>query len=770
VKIRRRPAGSMVLALLLTIWAIAPAHGADPQPGSLRLPDGRVLPPMPAELLEPSVQAEMLAGNPDAPGGLQPAELPEPGADAAAGPGAGWSLLQLPDGGSASGPGGRLPNGLRKEVLGFLPYWMLDADSLASLRYDLTSTIAYFSIGASSNGTLVRSGGGWTGWSSTALSQVVNLAHARGVRVVPTVTFMSWSGNYTPLATLLNSATYRSRLINEIGGLISSRGADGVNIDFEPVPSSLRGAFTGFIRDLKAGLQAAHVGSYLTVDTMAGAATWATGYDLAGLTAAGAADAVMVMAYDFSWSGSARAGGVAPIDSPYMLDVREAVDDHLAMVDGSKVIWGIPYYGRTWPTQTSALNSPTCRATSPPTCPNSKITAPGASGAYYYTGALAHVAKYGRRWDSVGGVPWYSWYDATNTTWRQGYYDDPQSLTRKYNLVTDAGLAGIGIWTLLMDAGRDDLWHVIDDRFRRADARLAGADRYATAAAISAKLFAAPARVAFVASGADFPDALAASPAAGHFGGPVLMTQRDALPQPTVDELLRLRPRSIVVVGGSGLVSNQVLSKLHAYTDGPVTRLAGADRYGTAATVSRAYFDRGISVAYVATGEAYPDALSAGTAAAVNGAPVLLVKRDGLPAATATELSRLRPKRIVVVGGTGVVTNAVTARLAAYTSGSVSRIAGADRYATAVAVSRATFAADGPDQVFVATGANFPDAVAGAAAAGARHAPLLLVAPHGLPASVGAELRRLSAPMTWLLGSTGSISDTVRDQIRALWY
>jgi spore germination protein YaaH/putative cell wall-binding protein len=726
---------------------------------------------MPSDLLEPSVHATMLDEHPNAPAELQ-AEVANPSLvlDESIGTVNGGPELLVAAGGSAVGPAGPLPNGLRKEILGFLPYWMLDAGSLASMRYDLTSTIAYFSIGAGSNGSLLRTGSGWSGWNSTALSQVIGSAHARGVRVVPTITLMSWSGDYSALTALLSSATYRSRLIGEIAGIISARQADGVNVDFEPVPTSLRAAFTDFIRDLKAGLVAAGVGSYLTVDTMAGAATWATGYDLAGLTAAGAADAVMVMAYDFSWSGSARAGGVAPISSSYMLDASEAVADHLTMVDGSKLIWGIPYYGRTWPTQSDGLNSLTCRATSPPTCPDSKITAPGASRAYYYTGALTHVAHYGRRWDNAGGVPWYAWYDTTNTTWQQGYYDDPQSLGLKYDLVTNNDLAGIGIWTLLMDAGRDDLWHVIDDRFRRADARLAGADRYATAAAISSNFFAPGVQVAFVATGANFPDALSAGPAAARSRGPVLLTQRDSLPQATLDELARLRPGAIVVVGGAGVVSDQVVAQLAAYAPGGVTRLAGSDRFATAAAISRAYFGPGGSVAYVATGANYPDALSAGTAAAIGGAPVLLVTRDSLPVATATELSRLRPQRIVVVGGAGVVGDAVLARLASYTPGGVTRIAGPDRYATAVAVSAATFAADAPVEVLVATGANFPDAVAGAAAAGVQHAPLLLVAPTGLPTSVAAELRRLSAPMTWLLGSTGAISDAVRDQIRALWY
>ena len=83
----------------------------------------------------------------------------------------------------------------------------------------------------------------------------MNAAHARGVKVVPTVTFMSWNGDYSALTTLLTSPANRARLVGEIIGIIRGRGADGVNVDFEPVPSSLRTQFTTFIRELKAGLR-----------------------------------------------------------------------------------------------------------------------------------------------------------------------------------------------------------------------------------------------------------------------------------------------------------------------------------------------------------------------------------------------------------------------------------------------------------------------------------------------------------------------------------
>jgi spore germination protein YaaH len=345
-----------------------------------------------------------------------------------------------------------LPNGMRKEVLGFLPYWMLDAASLQWMQYQLVSTIAYFSVNANANGTLATTSTGWSGWNSSAMTNVINAAHAKGVRVVLTVSMMAWDGGAAQGA-LLGNATARASLVNAIVAAVRSRAADGVNLDFEPVSTTLRDQFTSFVRQLKAGLVAAHVGSYLTVCTMAGAATWSTGYDLAGLTASGAADAVFVMGYDYSWSGSSRAGGVAPMDSPYILDVRESVDDYLSVIPGSKIIWGVPYYGRTWLTTTNALNSPVVAGSS------------GSSKAYYYTGARSLATTYGRRWDDVGKVPWFTYYDSAKASWVQGYYDDATSLSVKYDMINQKGLAGTGMWTLLMDQGDNALWALIASKF-----------------------------------------------------------------------------------------------------------------------------------------------------------------------------------------------------------------------------------------------------------------------------------------------------------------
>lgn len=296
--------------------------------------------------------------------------------------------------------------------------------------------------------------------------------------------------------------------------------------------------------------------------------------------------------------------------------------------------------------------------------------------------------------------------------------------------------------------------------------RIAGSDRYATAAAVSRAHFAAGAPVAYVATGTDFPDALAVGPVAGIQGGPVLLTARDALPQATRDELARLRPQRIVVVGGTSAVSAGVQQQLQAYTSQPVGRIAGADRYATASAVSGASFGTSVPAAFVATGFTFPDALVAGPAAVVTRAPILLSRPDRLPDATRAELERLRPARIYVVGGASAVGDAVVEQLRGLTAGPVERLAGSDRYATAAAVSARFFST--PPLTYLATGANFPDALATVPAAGRAASPMLLAQRTGLPTPTRNELLRLWPPRTRLIGSTGVLGDEVARQITAL--
>ena len=286
--------------------------------------------------------------------------------------------------------------------------------------------------------------------------------------------------------------------------------------------------------------------------------------------------------------------------------------------------------------------------------------------------------------------------------------------------------------------------------------RLAGADRHATAVAVSQFSHPQGARVALVTTGAGFADALAGGPAASVLGGPVLLVGRDRVPDIVLAELRRLRPERVLVLGGAAVVSDAVTGQLAQSF--AVERVAGAGRYETAARVSHRAFAPGAEVVYVATGASYPDALAGAAAAGAAKAPVLLVAKDSLPAATAGELRRLAPRRIVVLGGPAAVSAAVETALRAH-SPQVTRIAGPDRYATAAAVAR-TYPGT-PNGMFLATGQGFADALTGGPAAAAAGAPVLLVPPTCIPEPVRDELFRTDYPPVTLLGGTSVLTSSV---------
>jgi putative cell wall-binding protein len=251
----------------------------------------------------------------------------------------------------------------------------------------------------------------------------------------------------------------------------------------------------------------------------------------------------------------------------------------------------------------------------------------------------------------------------------------------------------------------DDMVDHLDSCSPSGVTRIAGSDRYATAAEISKSWTTAD--TVFLATGLNYPDALGGGPVAALNDSPILLIQQNAVPGATNTALARLAPSRIVLLGGTAVISAAVENDLRSRFP-EVVRLAGNDRYATAAAVSKWHFTGGASTVYVATGLNYLDALVAGPRAAAENAPLLLVNSTTVPAATAAELSRLNPDRIMLVGSAGVVSDDVKAKLTSYATSGVTRIAGSSRYSTAAAVA----AQASGSSIFVVTSNDFPDGLA----------------------------------------------------------
>lgn len=195
--------------------------------------------------------------------------------------------------------------------------------------------------------------------------------------------------------------------------------------------------------------------------------------------------------------------------------------------------------------------------------------------------------------------------------------------------------------------------------------RISGADRYEVSAAISRLNFDPNVDVAYVASGEVFTDALTGAPVAGKGGSPVLLTRSDVLPQVIADELTRLAPKKIVVFGGTNSVTGAVTNALKKIQPN-LERVAAPTRYSTSAKISSLNYAVGPDTTFVASGEVYTDALSGAPVSGMTAGPVVLTDTTTLPAASAAELARLKPTKIVVLGGPNTISYAVQAQLADY--------------------------------------------------------------------------------------------------------
>ena len=304
--------------------------------------------------------------------------------------------------------------------------------------------------------------------------------------------------------------------------------------------------------------------------------------------------------------------------------------------------------------------------------------------------------------------------------------------------------------------------------------RLGGKDRIATGIASSKEGWPEGSQDgAIVASSASFADAVVGGPVAGQFGIPLLLNGPKALDSRVLTELKRLMPnpedRFVSIVGGTGVISSAVEKSLRA-NGFDVARIAGADRFATSVAAAKIVDAgwQGVPVprtsAFLADGMNFPDALSAGPAASVFFAPVLLTKGKTVPASVASYVNgRTAIKNVYGVGGNAAsASRSFTAKPGRY------QVFGQDRYETSVQVARTFFPGGG--FVGYASGQSFPDALTGGALMGAMAEPLLLVKGSGVPpiVRVQAERYRAGTDLVLVFGGTGVVSDAVRNTVGSL--
>ncbi|NIZ91537.1 cell wall-binding repeat-containing protein [Kineococcus rubinsiae] len=311
--------------------------------------------------------------------------------------------------------------------------------------------------------------------------------------------------------------------------------------------------------------------------------------------------------------------------------------------------------------------------------------------------------------------------------------------------------------------------------------RVSGAGRVETAVAAAASFAGGKADAVVIARSDNFADSLAAAPLASDKGGPLLLTSPGALQSQVADAIRDvLKPGGTVyLLGGTGALSAGVESSVRGLTGvGTVTRVSGANRYATAVAVAK-LLPAAADVALV-TGGNFPDGLAAGALMGVVDSStnhslgvVLLTNGGVMPQETIDYVNA----RGFATGGTVLAVGGQAVQAAGAVGGMIP-VAGNSRYDTAAAVARLftskMFFTDATQLVGIATGENWPDALAGSALLAYGGGPLVLTKGQSLPDGSAEALRSLQSDargagaqvtQALIFGGSDVVSDGVAAQV-----
>ncbi|MHB9004130.1 MAG: cell wall-binding repeat-containing protein [Coriobacteriia bacterium] len=309
------------------------------------------------------------------------------------------------------------------------------------------------------------------------------------------------------------------------------------------------------------------------------------------------------------------------------------------------------------------------------------------------------------------------------------------------------------------------------------EAALFGPTRYQTAVDVSLSMFPDGADTAVIATGRNWPDALSGASLAGALGGPILLVS-DALPAEVADELLRLGVRDVVILGGPSAVSTAVETEIESLLELDAVRHAGINRFETACIVASATVAASggtwDGTCFVTTGSNWPDALAAAPLAAWAGYPIFLSGPGGVSQATQDCMDTLGVTGAVVLGGTVAVPVSAFSQMRAAGVTEIDRVGGLSRYETAVLISEYGVAELGMSYrvLGIATGTNYPDALALGAPLGMQGYTMMLNPGSTLNSVTKAALEGHAGDISAIrfAGGPSAITDGVRQAIMACVY
>lgn len=332
-------------------------------------------------------------------------------------------------------------------VSGYHVYWAGEAWSQYPL--DLLDQLYFFELEANAEGGFLDRHGWPERWETMARS-----ARAMGVQVTPTVSMHDAEA----FRALFSDVVTMERLVENILGLLDTPpGVAGIHLDFEvfeTVEPDVRDGFTAFVVALSEAMRARYPTRTLSVFAMAFDDDDVYNERVLGRVA----DYLVVQGYDYHSAGSPTAGPVAGLAGWGRLNWDTVLDRFRDFgVPAEKIVMSVPLYGYEWPVESGAMGAPTR---------GPGVTIPFAAPPEMVGGAPSardEAVRHGVERDSESGSPWYRYESAEG--WRQGWYEDAESLRAKYEFVRSRGLGGIAIFPLAY--GDPEIWEGLRAAFGR---------------------------------------------------------------------------------------------------------------------------------------------------------------------------------------------------------------------------------------------------------------------------------------------------------------
>jgi spore germination protein YaaH len=324
---------------------------------------------------------------------------------------------------------------LNKRVYGWHPYWSNGLQTNYNWA-DLTDLCFFAYEVNSANGNAIST-------HNWATAQVVTDAQSNGVNVTLCATL--FSGHTAFFA----SSTAKQTLISNLISLVQSRNAHGVNIDFEGMTASNSAGFTAFMIDLCNQMHAAVSGSEVSIALYS--VDFSNVFDMSALNPY--VDLFIIMGYDYYYSGSSTAGPEDPLynfQTSFNYTLTKSITYYLNKgASRSKLLLGLPYYGREWSTAAGTIPSSTSGSSNTVLFNSFKNNSSGNYG--------------NRHWDANSFSTWYP--SQRSGQWWQCFIEDAYSMSKRFDVVNQQGIGGIGIWALGYDDGYNDFWDLIKNKF-----------------------------------------------------------------------------------------------------------------------------------------------------------------------------------------------------------------------------------------------------------------------------------------------------------------